>query len=237
MAGYCCIYVSSEVANIQMAGCLLCFLNGPKTVLFDFPSGTPQKGNHPKSKNVSKQSIQQDSRRKLQAQLQTRGYQMQHARRKNMKTHKYTHERIQHHRYTHSCRLGMAFVLGMLQPRNCLGHSSQQPRQMPGSSYHCSMFGSLAGANGTPFWLVGEFTTHFRTYFSGDWDVHRYRILTHGRVFGRATTCWRAGNEEMNPGVGPLKGNHKEWFMRFILSFPTEHQQENGQPQEVFSVF
>ena len=22
------------------------------------------------------------------------------------------------------------------------------------------------------FWLVGEFTTHFRTYFSGDWDVH-----------------------------------------------------------------
>ena len=20
---------------------------------------------------------------------------------------------------------------------------------------------------------VGEFTTHFRTYFSGDWDVHR----------------------------------------------------------------
>ena len=27
--------------------------------------------------------------------------------------------------------------------------------------------------NGIPFWLVGEFTTHFRTYFSGDWDVHR----------------------------------------------------------------
>ena len=25
---------------------------------------------------------------------------------------------------------------------------------------------------GIPFWLVGEFTTHFRTYFSGDWDVH-----------------------------------------------------------------
>ena len=23
-----------------------------------------------------------------------------------------------------------------------------------------------------PFWLVGEFTTRFRTYFSGDWDVH-----------------------------------------------------------------
>ena len=25
-----------------------------------------------------------------------------------------------------------------------------------------------------PFWLVGEFTTHFGTYLSGiDWDVHR----------------------------------------------------------------
>ena len=24
---------------------------------------------------------------------------------------------------------------------------------------------------GIPFWLVGEFTTHFRTYFNGDWDV------------------------------------------------------------------
>ena len=23
-----------------------------------------------------------------------------------------------------------------------------------------------------PFWLAGEFTTHFRTDFSGDWDVH-----------------------------------------------------------------
>ena len=25
---------------------------------------------------------------------------------------------------------------------------------------------------GIPFWLVGAFTTHFRTHFSGDWDVH-----------------------------------------------------------------
>ena len=25
---------------------------------------------------------------------------------------------------------------------------------------------------GIPFWLVGEFTTRLRTYFSGDWDVH-----------------------------------------------------------------
>ena len=30
---------------------------------------------------------------------------------------------------------------------------------------------------------VGEFPTHFRTYFSGDWDVHwGYGILTHGHI-------------------------------------------------------
>ena len=34
-----------------------------------------------------------------------------------------------------------------------------------------------------PFWLVGEFTAHFRTYFSGDWDVRwGYRVLTHGHT-------------------------------------------------------
>ena len=34
--------------------------------------------------------------------------------------------------------------------------------------------GEIASANrfGIPFWLVGEFTTHFRTYSSWDWDVH-----------------------------------------------------------------
>ena len=26
--------------------------------------------------------------------------------------------------------------------------------------------------DGIPFWWVGEFTTHFRLYFTGDWDVH-----------------------------------------------------------------
>ena len=30
-----------------------------------------------------------------------------------------------------------------------------------------------------PFW--GGCTTHFRTYFSGDWDVH-YGLLTHGHM-------------------------------------------------------
>ena len=31
---------------------------------------------------------------------------------------------------------------------------------------------------------VGEFTTHFRTYFSGDWDVHwGYGLLTPGHLY------------------------------------------------------
>ena len=35
--------------------------------------------------------------------------------------------------------------------------------------------------NGIPFW--GRCATHFRTYFSGDWDVHwGYGVLTHGYV-------------------------------------------------------
>ena len=35
-----------------------------------------------------------------------------------------------------------------------------------------------------PFW--GRCTTHFRTYFSGDWDVHwGYWILTHGHLTTR----------------------------------------------------
>ena len=35
---------------------------------------------------------------------------------------------------------------------------------------------------GIPCWLVGEFTTNFRTYFSGDWDVHcNYRGGSGGR--------------------------------------------------------
>ena len=38
-------------------------------------------------------------------------------------------------------------------------------------------------AHGIPFWLVGECTTRYRLYFSGDWDVHwGYGILTHGQI-------------------------------------------------------
>ena len=36
-------------------------------------------------------------------------------------------------------------------------------------------YGCGTNKNGIPFWGIGEFTTHFRTYFSGsiESDVHR----------------------------------------------------------------
>ena len=43
--------------------------------------------------------------------------------------------------------------------------------------------------------VVGEFATPFRTYFSGDWDVRwGYGILTHGHIsqrpgFGSEVGC------------------------------------------------
>ena len=65
--------------------------------------------------------------------------------------------------------------------------------------------GSKGGAgvvSGVPMWLrlskpmgshfgVGEFTTHFRTYFTGDWDVHwGYGILTHGHIYAIFPFSW-----------------------------------------------
>ena len=45
---------------------------------------------------------------------------------------------------------------------------------------------------------IGEFSTHLRAYFSGDWDVHwGYGVLTHGQV----GSVWRASR----PEVGFLK--------------------------------
>ena len=42
-----------------------------------------------------------------------------------------------------------------------------------------------------PFWDVfGEFTTHFRTYFSGEWDVH----------WGYGILAWPYGWGTQNPG-------------------------------------
>ena len=49
--------------------------------------------------------------------------------------------------------------------------------------------------NGSHFG-VGEFTTHFRTDFSGDWDVHwRYGILPHGHI--EQKTKWRVSKAYM----------------------------------------
>ena len=46
----------------------------------------------------------------------------------------------------------------------------------------CDMAVVVKTVLGSHFGL-GEFTTHFRTYFRGDWDVHcGYGILTHGHI-------------------------------------------------------
>ena len=42
-------------------------------------------------------------------------------------------------------------------------------------------FGVIKTVLGFPFWLVGA--TPILEPFNGDWDVHRYGILTHGRFF------------------------------------------------------
>ena len=46
-------------------------------------------------------------------------------------------------------------------------------------------FGDADGCGSKPMvshFGVGEFTTHVRTYFSGEWDVHWYGALTHGHM-------------------------------------------------------
>ena len=42
----------------------------------------------------------------------------------------------------------------------------------------------LSKPTGSHFGVFGEFTTHFRTYFSANWDVHwgLTGLLTHGNV-------------------------------------------------------
>ena len=54
----------------------------------------------------------------------------------------------------------------------------------PGVSVEVAKYGcGCQNRVGIPFWLVGEFTTHSSTYFSGDLDVHwAYGILTHGHL-------------------------------------------------------
>ena len=75
-------------------------------------------------------------------------------------------------------------------------------RPLTGEEPHFSLLANGCGSNQWYHFGVGKFTTHFRTYFSGDWDVHRgYDLdfdpwpnrrarldvrLTMIRLFGRA---------------------------------------------------
>ena len=46
--------------------------------------------------------------------------------------------------------------------------------------------GGQSRSTGSHFGGPGEFTTHFRTYFGGDWDVHwGCGSLTHGHIGNR----------------------------------------------------
>ena len=56
---------------------------------------------------------------------------------------------------------------------------------------------------GIPFWLVGEFSTHLRTYSSGDWDAHcGYGVLTHGQVSeGQKSVNRNMDPWQMEPGT------------------------------------
>ena len=57
----------------------------------------------------------------------------------------------------------------MLTPSEWVTTVTLAEKQTLGQEAHMAV-----GQNrSVPFWLVGEFTPHFRTYFSGFWDVHR----------------------------------------------------------------
>ena len=76
--------------------------------------------------------------------------------------------------------LALAAQRGSLRP---VGFFGQRKITMFAAGYEAVVVKTVLGSH---FWLVGEFTTHFRTYFSGDWDVHwGYGVLTHGHA------CWR----------------------------------------------
>ena len=50
-----------------------------------------------------------------------------------------------------------------------------------------------------PFW--GMCTTHFRTYFSGVWDVHcTFGLLTHGHLGGPVPACEKHSFQNWPPG-------------------------------------
>ena len=77
--------------------------------------------------------------------------------------------------------------------------SADVPGGVKASWQHCLEEDSLTSAKVWRFWETGQLgcgskpmvpflgrcTTHFRIYFSGDWDVHGgYGILTHDHLIG-----------------------------------------------------
>ena len=68
--------------------------------------------------------------------------------------------------------------------------------------------------NGIPFWLVGEFTTHFRTYFSGWIGMFTggtIWLLTHGHI------CRQSATEV---GVMHRHGGRRACLVCMFLSLP-----------------
>ena len=54
---------------------------------------------------------------------------------------------------------------------------------------------------------VGEFTTHYRIYSSGDWDVHwGYGLLTHGHI---GLPIWFEGTKKNRPCCGSVYSFNK----------------------------
>ena len=76
--------------------------------------------------------------------------------------------------------------------------------------------------HGMPFWLVGDFTSHFRNDFSGwiESDVHWGcdLVLTHGHVCSLSHQCFRKGEQCFNAKFPRI--NKFQWLccQRFDLS-------------------
>ena len=73
-------------------------------------------------------------------------------------------------------------MFGGFLERRMPGQNGVAPR-ISGLIHILCQMAVVVKTNEIPFCLVGEFPTHFRTYFSWDWDVHwGYGILTHGQL-------------------------------------------------------
>ena len=82
---------------------------------------------------------------------------------------------------------------------------------------------------------VGEFTTHFRTYFSGDWDVHwDYWIMTHGHmnlwlVKGNPQDPYLEIRKDLGPGVVvvPKQGCGIKGFLPTVIQGNPPYEQNS----------